>query len=81
MCSIALPGFLTITSFMFGAGEDTGGLIMLPDSGCADLQDVSIPASAIGLPSSGAVVKTATLVSATAAHNVNGEFCTVIGSS
>ncbi len=51
-----MPGFLTITRPILGAGKDTGGLVMLPESGCANLKDFPIPASAIGLPSSGAVV-------------------------
>jgi feruloyl esterase len=79
ICLTASLGFLAITSLLFGAGADTGGLIMLPESSCANLQGFPIPASAIGLPSSGAVVKTATLIPATADKNVNGEFCKVLG--
>src|SRR5579884_3889820 len=46
---------------------------------CAALQGFSIPASAIGLPSSGAVVQSATFVGASAEKNINGDFCKVTG--
>jgi feruloyl esterase len=48
-------------------------------SACAGLQGLSIPESAIGLPSSGALVQTAAVVNASDAGNVNGDFCKVIG--
>jgi feruloyl esterase len=38
-----------------------------------------VPAWAIGLPTSGAVVQSTTLVAADAANNPNGEYCTVKG--
>ena len=46
---------------------------------CATLKDFSIPATAIGLPTSGAVVQTAAAVGASDQGNVNGDFCKVIG--
>jgi pimeloyl-ACP methyl ester carboxylesterase len=46
---------------------------------CAGLQGFSVPASAIGLPTSGAVVETAVAVGASDANNPNGDFCKVIG--
>jgi len=46
---------------------------------CASLQGFSIPASAIGLPSSGAAVESAMLVAASEKGNSNGEFCKVTG--
>jgi hypothetical protein len=46
---------------------------------CASLQGLTIPASAIGLPTSGAVVQTAVSVGATDAGNANGAFCKVSG--
>jgi len=46
---------------------------------CASLKDMAIPASAIGLPTGGAVVQTAVTVKATDDKNVNGEFCKVTG--
>src|SRR5499427_400903 len=51
----------------------------LAPADCAALQGLSIPASVIGLPSSGGVVQTAVSVAASAAENVNGDFCKVTG--
>ena len=51
----------------------------LPQAACAALQGVSIPASAIGLPTQGALVQSAALVSATAEGNANGTYCKVTG--
>ncbi len=51
----------------------------LPTGGCEALRDFSIPASAIGLPTSGAVVQAADVVSASTAGNPNGDFCKVTG--
>lgn len=53
--------------------------IPLPPAGCANLQGTSIPVSAIGLRTSGAVVQTASAVSAADKGNVNGDFCKVTG--
>src|SRR5277367_2905237 len=53
--------------------------IQLSRETCASLQGFSIPASAIGLPSGGAVVQTAVFVAASETGNNNGEFCKVIG--
>ncbi len=46
---------------------------------CTALQDMKIAASAIGKPSSGAVVQSASFVPANAADNPNGEYCAVKG--
>lgn len=46
---------------------------------CTSLQGFSIPASAIGLPSGGAVVQTAMFVGAGETKNINGDFCKVNG--
>lgn len=46
---------------------------------CADLQGLTIPASAIGLPSSGAVVQSAVSVAASESGNPNGDYCKVTG--
>src|SRR5688572_14938664 len=51
----------------------------LTSADCAPLKDFSIPASAIGLPTSGAVVQSAVAVAASEAGNANGDFCKVIG--
>jgi feruloyl esterase len=59
------------------AADDTP--VRIEASACASVQGLSIPASAIGLPTSGAVVQTAVAVSASDPKNVNGEFCKVTG--
>jgi feruloyl esterase len=46
---------------------------------CASLKEMTIPASAIGLPTGGAVVQTAVAVKATDDRNANGDFCKVTG--
>jgi len=53
--------------------------VRIEASACASVQGLSIPASAIGLPTSGAVVQTAVAVSASDPKNVNGDFCKVTG--
>ncbi len=53
--------------------------VRLEANACASLQGYTIPASAIGLPTSGAAVETAVSVKATDEKNVNGDFCKVIG--
>jgi feruloyl esterase len=47
---------------------------------CLALSGVRIPASSIGLPTSGATVVSASLVAAGDEGNTNGEFCKVLGS-
>ena len=59
-----------------GAADETTAL---PATACASLQGMTIPAAAIGLPTSGAVVQTAATVAASDRGNTNGEFCKVIG--
>src|SRR3982751_5349994 len=54
-------------------------LIVLVANLCAGLQNYPVPASAIGLPSSGAIVQTAVIVHASDAGNINGDFCKVTG--
>jgi feruloyl esterase len=67
---------LAVAGTELGAAEDP---IRLPATACALLQGFSIPASAIGLPTSGAVVQSAEPVAANAEKNVNGDFCKVTG--
>jgi feruloyl esterase len=59
-----------------GAADETTAL---PASACGSLQGMAIPASAIGLPTSGADVQTAVMVAASATNNPNGEYCKVTG--
>jgi feruloyl esterase len=59
-----------------------GGAVLEPKSpaaACAALAGFDIPASGIGLPTSGATVESARLVGATADGNPNGEYCEVKG--
>lgn len=53
--------------------------VRLSRESCASLQGFSIPASAIGLPTSGAEVQSAAPVAASDANNKNGDFCKVVG--
>ena len=53
--------------------------IVLSAALCATLQNFSVPPSAIGLPTSGAVVQSAVVVKASDEKNVNGDFCKVTG--
>jgi feruloyl esterase len=48
-------------------------------AGCASLKGFTIPASAIGLPTGGATIETATAVAAAEPRNVDGDFCKVTG--
>jgi hypothetical protein len=73
---IVLTACFAGVAFTGLAQEDTTAL---PASACASLQGLSIPPSAIGLPTSGAVVQTAVPVAASDQGNVNGAFCKVIG--
>jgi pimeloyl-ACP methyl ester carboxylesterase len=71
MCALAMgvaaPSFAADSTVRMEAGA------------CARLQGLSIPASAIGLPTSGAVVQTAVAVNASDPGNINGSFCKAIG--
>src|SRR5215471_16535081 len=53
--------------------------VRIGSSACATLQGLAIPASAIGLPTAGAEVKTAVAVNASDTGNVNGDFCKIVG--
>jgi pimeloyl-ACP methyl ester carboxylesterase len=53
--------------------------ILLSAALCATLQNFSIPSSAIRLPTSGAVVQSATVVKSSDGKNINGGFCKVTG--
>ena len=68
---------LTVSLASLGVpGLAQEGLTQLPPAACASLQGLSIAASAIGLPTSGAVVQTAVPV---AKDPANGDFCKVTG--
>ena len=65
-----------MTASAFAADEAP---VKLDASVCASLQGFAIPASAIGLPTSGAEVRTAVSVNTADQGNANGDFCKVIG--
>ncbi len=71
--------------FALGIGLTTSGraadatFTRMEASACAGLQGLSIPASAIALETSGAVVQTAVSVAGSDSGNTNGDFCKVIG--
>src|SRR5215470_5998296 len=67
---------VVLTTPAFAADETP---VRMEASACAALKDFSIPASAIGLPTSGAVVQSAVAVNASDQGNVNGDFCKVTG--
>ena len=50
-----------------------------PTEMCTALQGVEVPASEIGLPTTGASIASATLIAATAEGNTSGEYCKVLG--
>jgi feruloyl esterase len=60
-----------------GSAQDA--MSPLPPAACAGLQGLSVPASAIGLETGGAVVQTAVPVAAAEKGNTNGDFCKVTG--
>jgi pimeloyl-ACP methyl ester carboxylesterase len=61
------------------AGVAEESVTRLPGPVCATLQGLTIPSAAIGLPTGGAVIESAVLVSASTAGNANGDFCRVTG--
>jgi feruloyl esterase len=77
MVRIILCASLATSAVTTSAAQDT--LTPLPPGACASLQGLSIPASAIGLPTSGAVVQSAAAVAASMPDNANGDFCKVTG--
>jgi pimeloyl-ACP methyl ester carboxylesterase len=64
---------------LFTASNSPGNKTVKIHVSCDSLQGMSIPASAIGLPTSGAVIQAAVPVEATEEGNVNGKFCKVTG--
>ena len=74
--------FLPVSTILVAAAfasPDDNSVAKIQVSDCGSLQGLAIPASAIGLPTSGAVIQTAALVAETAKGNINGEFCKVTG--
>src|SRR5579862_7743488 len=81
--SLRFVGHLLVVAGGIGLGMagDSGSqpMVRLSSEACMGLQGFSIPASAIGLPTSGAMVEKAVFVAASEAGNMNGEFCKVTG--
>ena len=70
---------MAATTLMAGACATGSAWAATPQESCDSLAGKSIAAEAIGLPTSGALVQSVTLVAATAADNPNGEYCEVKG--
>jgi pimeloyl-ACP methyl ester carboxylesterase len=77
---ICATGFLAVAMILVStACSSHRETTMKINVSCDSLQGLNIPASAIGLPTSGAVIQTAVLVKATEVGNMNGKFCKVTG--
>ena len=79
ICAIGLLAIWTILVAVNAAGNVGKSTVRLQVSDCSSLQGLAIPASEIGLPTSGGGVKSAERVAETAEGNISGEFCKVIG--
>jgi pimeloyl-ACP methyl ester carboxylesterase len=81
--AISLRTVLILLTASFASLGVTGlaqnGVTQLPPAACASLLGLSIPPSAIDLPTSGALVQTAVPVAASDPGNLNGDFCKVTG--
>jgi feruloyl esterase len=64
-----------------GGNETTpaNAAVVAPAAKCSALAGMTVPASSIGLPTTGATVVSATLVSDTDSVNSNDEYCKVLG--
>ena len=69
---------LLAAAMVAGCGGGGGSGAVDARAGCDQLAAMRIPASAIGLATTGAEVKSATLVSASATGNTEGEYCKVL---
>jgi pimeloyl-ACP methyl ester carboxylesterase len=78
MCTIGLLAILMSLILAACAGSRNHA-VKNQMADCSSLQGLEIPASDIGLPTSGALVKTAALIATNASGNVNGEYCKVVG--
>jgi len=71
--------FTTSLAILGVTGLAQDSVTQLPPAACASLLGLSIPASSIGLETSGALVQTAVPVAASDTGNPNGDFCKVTG--
>ncbi len=79
MAMKTLTAGLTMLATAALAGTGAYAQARPPQEACARLANLFVPASNIGLPTSGAIVQSATFVAADAANNQNGEYCAVKG--
>jgi pimeloyl-ACP methyl ester carboxylesterase len=79
MCGLGLLAVLLISLLAACGNSVDNGWTKMQASGCSSLQGLTIPASAIGLATSGAVIQSVTQVAASATGNTNGEYCKVTG--
>ncbi len=75
VAAMVLAGALTGCA---GTDRSAANTNATTQASCATLSGTTIAASAIGLPTKGADVKSSTLVLATEAGNANGEYCKVL---
>jgi len=73
-----------LLTFMGGSGQGSGAPLgatgpMTPASGCQGLAGLSVAATDIGEPTSGATVRSVELIAADAPGNLHGEYCKVLG--
>src|SRR5205085_10260085 len=73
---LLITSAIASTAFLRAADTAT---TPLPSAACVSVQGLVIPASDIGLASSGAVVQSAVSVAGSEKGNVSGDFCKVIG--
>lgn len=62
-----------------GTAPETAAPVLSAADACTQLASLDIPASAIGLPTTGASITSTELVAATTEGNANGEYCKVLG--
>ncbi|MEY4641852.1 MAG: hypothetical protein RLZZ227_1846 [Pseudomonadota bacterium] len=74
------PGRLAkLLSFAAALGTVQPAAAQSAAEACANLATLTIPATAIGLPTTGASIKSAEFIAANAQDNDNGEYCKVLG--
>ena len=76
---LALLAILILPVLAVCGEPANNSVIKLQPSACSRLPGLTISAGAIGLPTSGAVVRTAVMVPDTAPKNPNGRYCEVKG--
>lgn len=69
----------SVVGGLISCGGDNPPPALTAQQACSALSTMSITATSIGLPTSGAIVQTTTLVAANAPGNTDGEYCAVTG--